>query len=169
MNLLTPGVLMAPLLRDCRSVVLASGSLAPLQSLCAELHLLPPEKGVVAEKERTGESRGKQSSSDDNEGFKDPLSATSGRLQITPKPLEANHVVNLPKQLLALGVGHFPDGSPLTVKMSSYSRPGFHAKLGDAISSIVESIPSGGVLGKWKDPRVSLFGLGILITLTFLF
>lgn len=140
-NLLTPGILMAPLLRDCRSVVLASGSLAPLGSLCAELHLLPPSptsasKTALKEKETEGNKK-------DDE---DPLSQTTGRLQVTPKPLEANHVVALPKQLLAVGIGHFPDGSPLSVKMSSYSKPGFHDKLGDAVASIVESIPRGGVL-----------------------
>lgn len=137
-NLLTPGILMAPLLQDCRSVVLASGSLAPLGSLCSELHLLPPSPSSTPKPD---------SKTDENKkGDDDPLAQTSGRLQITPKPLEANHVVSLPKQLLAVSIGHFPDGSPLSVKMSSYSKPGFHDKLGNAIASIIESIPRGGVL-----------------------
>lgn len=55
-------------------------------------------------------------------------------------------VINLPKQLLAVAVGTFPDGSPLTVNYSNYNRPEFIPRLGDAIASIVESIPSGGVL-----------------------
>ena len=138
-NLLTPGILMAPLLRDCRSVVLASGSLAPLGSLCSELHLLPPSSSPAQPPREKSESEEKK----ENE---DPLAATSGRLQIVPKPLEANHVISLPKQLLAVGIGHFPDGSPLSVKMANYSKPGFHDKLGDAIASIIESIPKGGVL-----------------------
>jgi Fanconi anemia group J protein len=76
----------------------------------------------------------------------DPLSAKTGRLQVQPRPLEANHVINLSKQLLAVSVGHFVDGSQLSVKMSNYSRPGFHDKLGNAIATIVEGIPTGGVL-----------------------
>uniref|UniRef100_A0A7S2L9Q4 ATP-dependent helicase C-terminal domain-containing protein n=1 Tax=Leptocylindrus danicus TaxID=163516 RepID=A0A7S2L9Q4_9STRA len=69
-----------------------------------------------------------------------------GRLQITPRPLEANHVIDLPKQLLALSIGHFRDGSPLTVAYKYYSKKGFMYKLGDAIASVVESIPKGGIL-----------------------
>ena len=137
---------MAPLLRDCRSVVLASGSLAPLGSLCAELHLLPPsgpqgKKPQIQDEKNTNNVEQKEVDNDD------PLSQTSGRLQVTPKPLEANHVVSLPKQLFAVGIGHFPDGSPLSVKMSNYSKAGFHDKLGNTIATIIECIPRGGVLG----------------------
>jgi hypothetical protein len=80
----------------------------------------------------------------------DPLSTTTGRLQVTPRPLEANHVISLPKQLLALSIGHFPDGTPLSATYSNYSKAGFHDKLGSAIASIIESIPKGGVLGEHK-------------------
>ena len=152
-NLLTPGILMAPLLRDCRSVVLASGSLAPIASLCSELHLLPPSESPTKTKppqSHTEDGTPKEGESKND----DPLSQTSGRLQITPRPLEANHVIDLPKQLRAVAIGHFPDGSPLSVKMSNYSKPGFHDKLGDAIASIIESIPRGGVLGEFSGHEV---------------
>lgn len=113
---------MAPLLKETRSVVLASGSLAPLQSLCAELHLLPPEdsKNAVEKKIPTSQSQNDTDTALEDEKDKDPLSTTSGRLQSVPKPLEANHVVNLPRQLLALGIGHFPDGTPLKNIMVSF-------------------------------------------------
>lgn len=136
---------MAPLLQHCRSVVLASGSLAPIPSLCSELHLLPPAQSTNKE----GNSS-KPIPQDDkkDEKVSGPLSSTSGRLQVTPKPLEANHVVTLQKQLLALSIGHFPDGSTLSATYSNYSKPGFYDKLGSAISTLIESIPKGGVLGK---------------------
>lgn len=147
-NLLTPGILMAPLLRDCRSVVLASGTLAPIGSLCAELNLLPPPVGssasASASKSKNDGDPGEDKADDD------PLSTTTGRLQVTPRPLEANHVISLPKQLLALSIGHFPDGTPLSATYSNYSKAGFHDKLGSAIASIIESIPKGGVLGEHK-------------------
>ena len=140
LNLLSPGLPMRQLADQCRTVVLASGSLAPLPSLCGELNLFPPKEGI---------QNTKPSAAPDTK-----VSATSaevdleryGRLQIHPKPLEANHVVNLPKQLLAVSVGHFPDGTPLSVKYSNYSKPGFVGKLGDAVATLIESIPSGGVL-----------------------
>ena len=140
LNLLSPGLPMRQLADQCRTVVLASGSLAPLPSLCGELNLFPPKEGI---------QNIKPSAALDTK-----VSATStevdleryGRLQVHPKPLEANHVVNLPKQLLAMSVGHFPDGSPLSVKYSNYSKPGFIGKLGDAVATLIESIPSGGVL-----------------------
>ena len=39
LRLLSPGLLMRDLSQKCRSVILASGSLAPLPSVCAELNL----------------------------------------------------------------------------------------------------------------------------------
>ena len=60
-KLLWPGLLMSDLLTQCRTVVLASGSISPLQSLCAELDLQGAE------------------------------TSKSGRLQTKPMPLEANH------------------------------------------------------------------------------
>ena len=141
LNLLTPGLRMSELAGKCRSVVLASGSLAPIQSLCAELNLLPPKpEDQTSLKTNSVEEGGNETTN--------PLSERFGRLQVTPRPLEANHVIKLPKQLLALSIGHFPDGSPLSVKMANYSRPGFHEKLGQGIATIIDSIPTGGVLGK---------------------
>lgn len=153
-NLLTPAVLMAPLLANCRSIVLASGSLAPIPSLCSELHLLPP-----AQSANRGAASSKPTPQDEkkDEGRNGPLSSTSGRLQVTPKPLEANHVVTLQKQLLALSIGHFPDGSTLSATYANYSKPGFYDKLGSAISTLIESIPKGGVLGKRMSISRSTF------------
>ena len=51
---------------------------------------------------------------------KAPLSMTDGGLQVTPKHLVANHVINLPRQLLALGIGHSPDGTSLKVAKVSF-------------------------------------------------
>ena len=116
LRLLFPGLIMKDITDQCRTVVLASGSLSPLQSLCAELDLHDTE------------------------------TQKSGRLQTKPKPLEANHVINLNKQLLAVAIGHFPDGSPLTVNYNNYKHPEFYGHLGNAIASVVESIPRGGVL-----------------------
>lgn len=124
LNLLCPSILMEKLASMSRSVVLASGTLAPITSLCAELNLLSKS------------SYRQSDQSDEN----------TNRLQMAPRPLEANHVIDLRKQLLVCAVGHLMDGSPLTVKMSNYSRPDFLEKLGDAIATIVEGIPHGGVL-----------------------
>jgi len=140
LNLLSPGLPMRELADQCRTVVLASGSLAPLPSLCGELNLFPPKEGTQNTKPSAA-SDAKVSAT----GTEVDLERY-GRLQVQPKPLEANHVVNLPKQLLAVSVGHFPDGTPLSVKYSNYSKPGFIGKLGDAVASIIEGIPSGGVL-----------------------
>jgi hypothetical protein len=135
---------MAPILEHSRSVVLASGSLAPLESLCSELHLLPPS--VDEDSKEISQSSG-EAVDEDEHVMSDPLASTSGRLQVAPRPLEANHVVDLNRQLLAISIGHFPDGSPLSVTYSNYNRTGFHHKLGHAISTVIESIPHGGVLG----------------------
>jgi Helicase C-terminal domain len=115
-KLLNPGLLMKDISSQCRTVVLASGSLSPLQSVCAELDL------------------------------QDSATSKSGRLQTKPKPLEANHVVDLPKQLLAVAIGSFPNGTPLTVNYNNYKYPEFFPRLGDAIASVIEAIPRGGVL-----------------------
>ena len=115
LKLLFPGLLMKDLANQCRTMILASGSLSPIPSLCAELDL-HDEK------------------------------AKDGRLQTKPKPLEANHVVKLSKQLLAVSVGHFPDGTPLTVSYTNYQNHNFFPRLGHALATICESIPRGGVL-----------------------
>jgi hypothetical protein len=116
LKLLFPGLLMKELTSKCRSVVLASGSLSPLSSLCAELDL------------------------------RDDETSKSGRLQTKPGPLSANHVVSLPKQLLAVAVGSFPDGSSLTVTYKHYNQPEFFPKLGNALCEVIDGIPRGGVL-----------------------
>ena len=116
LKLLFPGLLMKDLATKCRSVVLASGSLSPISSLCAELDL------------------------------QDETTSKTGRLQMKPKPLEANHVVDLPHQLLAVSVGYFPDGTPLTVTYNNYKQPEFFPKLGNSIATVIESIPRGGIL-----------------------
>lgn len=117
--------------KECRSIILASGSLAPLPALCNELGLLSSETDAVS----------LPSSS------VPPSKETLDRLQMRPPPLEASHVISLNDQLLAVGIGHFPCGSPLTVTFSKYNKnDDFLCKLGDAIATVVESIPRGGVL-----------------------
>jgi hypothetical protein len=104
-QLLTPSVLLAPIAEKCRSLILASGSLAPLGSLCAELGLEP--------------------ASDDAHRIKPGAKTTkNARLQVKPPPLEANHVINLDKQLRAVSIGCFPDGTPLTITYSNYKHDG---------------------------------------------
>ena len=159
-NLLTPGVLMRYLSKHTRSLVFASGSLAPIPSLCSELNLLPPDPKHSATKMPQAVEKVTQKDEDDSfnsmgideveeeSKFIDPFAEKFGRLQVAPKPLEASHVIDLNRQLLSIGIGHFPDGSPLSVKMANYSKAGFHEKLGDAIATLIEAIPQGGVLGE---------------------
>lgn len=132
LELLTPARFMRDLSTQCRSVILASGSLAPLGSLCGELGL-------------TAEDTPKLKTSNFLK-VASPAKSRGGRLQIQPPPLEANHVINLEKQLLAVAIGHFPDGEKLTVSYNQYKHDQFIIKLGEAIASVVESIPRGGVL-----------------------
>jgi hypothetical protein len=84
-------------------VVLASGSLAPIPSLCAELNLFSEDTHVSL-------SPTPKSST--------PAStpAIQKRLQTQPRPLEADHVVNLEQQLFVTSVGNFSDGSELQGK-----------------------------------------------------
>ena len=116
---------MKNLTSQCRSVVLASGSLAPINSLCAELGLFPPPKTS-------------------------PVAGVhidhTARLQTSPKPLEANHVIDLPKQLLALSIGKFPDNSSIRVNHANRNDTKFIKQLGDSVARIVAAIPYGGVL-----------------------
>ncbi|KAL9186838.1 hypothetical protein ACHAXT_010558 [Thalassiosira profunda] len=133
LDLLTPGPLMQELSNECRTVVLASGSLAPIPSLCAELNLFPVDGPL----------------SPARSPHPDPtrsLAKVQKRLQNHPRPLEADHVIDLEKQLFALSIGHFPDGSELRVSQKNYSREDFLPKLGDALVRIVSGIPEGGVL-----------------------
>jgi hypothetical protein len=170
LRLLSPGILMEGIANQCRTVILASGSLAPLPSLCAELNLYGPATESLARSPLSqnlpnslspvpGAGKGPQPSltqkSPAPPNFQSPNGVKGasqaakprvGRLQTAPKPLEANHVVDLPKQLYAVAVGNFPDGSPLTVSYSNYNQPSFFPRLGDAIATVIESIPFGGVL-----------------------
>jgi len=134
LDLLTPGPLMQELSNACRTVVLASGSLSPIPSLCAELNLFPPDDKMSPVKTA-------QSNANDK-----VLPKIQRRLQNQPRPLEADHVVDLTKQLCAVSIGHLPDGSELRVTQKNTGRPDFIPKLGDAIVKIVAGISSGGVL-----------------------
>lgn len=167
LRLLSPGLLMSELSAQCRTVILASGSLAPLPSLCAELNLYPPKTtaATTPTKQPLSQSSGAGHKSNvvnllspapqptpaKPSGLN--LSSKSekpkefvGRLQVKPSPLEAQHVINLNKQLLACAIGHFPDGSPLTVNYSNYKEESFFPRLGHALATVIEAIPSGGVL-----------------------
>ena len=153
LQLLSPGLLMRDIASKCRTVILASGSLAPLPSLCAELNLYGPKKEKVMPHSQSSldknidvlsqNSLSQHTAGNSKDKSPEP---TFGRLQISPPPLEANHVVDLPKQLFACSIGHFRDGSPLTVTYSQYKEPSFFPKLGYSIANVVESIPRGGVL-----------------------
>lgn len=134
LNLLTPGPLMQQLSNECRTVVLASGSLSPLPSLCAELNLFPADASI-------GISSPKPTST---QVILQPT--VQKRLQNRPPPLEADHVVDLDKQLFAVSIGAFADGSELRVAQKNYSQNSFLEKLGDAIVNIISGIPKGGVL-----------------------
>lgn len=141
------------LANECRTVVLASGSLAPIPSLCAELNLFSSETQIAEPKNTSSTSK----------------PAVQKRLQIQPPPLEADHVVNLDKQLFVTSIGQFSDGSEVhgkslvpiekhsfvlfsylhcgpIVSHRNYSKKEFLQKLGDSIVKVVEGIPYGGVL-----------------------
>ena len=142
LRLLTPSILFEDLNRKCRSIILASGTLAPLMSFAAELGL----KDNYEEKERQRLI---------DEGLKKP--EDFGRLALKPfGPLEADHTIDLEKQLFACTIGFAPPhpdpvNGPnhcvnLTVKAANYKRDEFLYRLGDAIATVVECIPRGGVL-----------------------
>jgi hypothetical protein len=118
-RLLTPGILMKEISNNCRTLVLASGTLSPIQSLAAELDL--------------------QSLGDPSKPF-----LFNNGLQVRPPPLEAEHIINLSKQLLAVSIGHFPDGSPLTVTSVNYQKRDWLRQLGNALCSVIECVPNGG-------------------------
>jgi Rad3-related DNA helicase len=146
LDLLTPARNMNEIADKCRTVILASGSLAPLPSLCAELglrasHVAAKEENVPLER---AAKPTKAEPTKAGESVTKPVS--KGRLQDRPAPLEADHVISLEKQLMAVAIGHFPDGSSLTVNYNQYKHDSFLIKLGDAIATVIESIPRGGVL-----------------------
>jgi Rad3-related DNA helicase len=126
LELLTPSLFMQDLSRQCHSVILASGSLAPLPSLCAELGLHSVSTSNVTDATTKLEEE--------------------PRLQDRPPPLEADHVISLEHQLLAVAIGHFPNGEPISVTYNNYKHDHFVEKLGNSLASVIESIPRGGVL-----------------------
>ena len=134
LELLTPGPLTQQLANECRTVVLASGSLAPIPSLCAELNLFPADGAPVT----------KPSPSPITPSSSSPK--IQRRLQNKPAPLEAGHVIDLDKQLRCISIGHFPDGSELKVSHNNYKHDEFLEKLGDSLVRIVAGVPEGGVL-----------------------
>ncbi len=162
LRLLSPGLLMKELSSECRTVILASGSLAPLQSLCAELNLFAPKEETPSISTKEPLSNGfsynfvdltspvEQGTPNKSAVFSGSqnknIKKYFGRLQVKPKPLEADHVVNLKMQLFACAIGHFPDGKPLTVSYSNYKDDSFFPRLGDALATVIEAIPIGGVL-----------------------
>ena len=88
LGLLTPSILFDELNESCRSIILASGTLAPVWSFASELGL----KGFVEEKERHRLL---------DEGKYKPKDF--GRLAIKPfPPLEADHTIDLEKQVRSL-------------------------------------------------------------------
>lgn len=132
LNLLSPAPYMNYLAESCRSVILASGSLSPLPALCSELGL------VSSDTDRTCPGP--------SPGALQFLSLTEGRLQTKPPPLEADHVIDLKNQLLAVAIGDFPCGEEIKVNYRTCKNEDFVIKLGGAIASVIESIPRGGVL-----------------------
>lgn len=123
---------MQELSNECRTIVLASGSLSPIPSLCAELNLFPADSlSSVTSSEPIPTNC---------------LPKVQKRLQNHPCPLEADHVVDLEKQLFAVSIGHFPDGSELRVAQKNYTHPEFLHKLGECLVRIVDGIVEGGVL-----------------------
>lgn len=170
LRLLSPGLLMHKLSTKCRTVILASGSLAPLQSLCAELNLYPPKgatestpkkQPLVQQPSQTVAScvpfeyvdlcsplsrSTPTTPSRLSKSQRESIHEKIGRLQVNPNPLEADHVVDLQKQLFACAIGHFPDGKPLTVNYANYRDESFFPRLGHALVTVIDSIPTGGVL-----------------------
>lgn len=154
LRLLSPGLMLEDLRGKCHSLILASGSLAPIPSLCSELGLYPPKEKLrshppnSSSQTKLSQSSSTQSSSGYKDGKTHPSETAlkNGRLQVRPKPLEANHVINLENQLFAVSIGHFPDGSPLTVNYKNYKNPSFFPRLGEAIATLIESVSDGGVL-----------------------
>ena len=151
LRLLSPGLLMREISQQCRSVILASGSLAPLPSVCAELNLFGKDSSSTTATQNsiiTGNKIPEISHSLMDsivEGKAEKV--YTNRLQTTPKPLEANHVINLQKQLFAVSIGHFPTGEKLTVSYSNYhNNPSFLPKFGHAVASVIEGVPKGGCL-----------------------
>ena len=160
-ELLSPSLVMKKLRKQCHSVILASGTLAPISSLAAELDLKPRRAistAAVPLSSSATELDAKPKASVTMIASEGPVLSgkhdvdkcdgddDGDRLQVKPPPLEAGHVIDLEKQLRALSIGHAPDGTELTINLKNRRKPGFLSSLGDAIAKVVEAIPSGGVL-----------------------
>lgn len=158
LDLLSPAHFMQDVLDQSRSVILASGSLAPLPSLCGELGLSavdttadgkqPLPAYTAAASAPTGAAKSTPPVASKLSVPEPPPkpAVVKGRLQVHPPPLEADHVINLEKQLLAVAVGHFPSGEKLSVTYNNYKHDSFLKKLGGSIATIIESVPRGGIL-----------------------
>lgn len=98
LQLLNPGLLLVPIALQCRSLIFASGSLAPLGSFCSELGL-----SAASDEDHTlGNSRPAASDKASLMKKESGSSKCCAKLQVKPPPLEANHVVDLDKQLVSI-------------------------------------------------------------------
>ena len=139
-HLLTPSINYEEL-QKCRTVVLASGTLSPIGSLAAELGL------------ETAKAPSKMPKTESLDGAPPGPNSEEkgGKLQVKPPPLEAEHVINLQKQLFAVSVGYSPGGfgeepRQLKVDAKNQNKDEFVDHLGESIVRVVKSIPRGGVL-----------------------
>jgi len=125
-------------------------------SLCAELNLLPPNQSPQIINEKLNVETGGN------------VIEQKYRFQLVPKPLEANHIIDMEKQLLAFSIGVFPDGSVLTMKQTSYSKRGFLVKIGYALVKVVTAVPHGGVLSKFYSQFIAQHHQDVDVSSTFL-
>ena len=131
LQLLNPGLLLSPIVDQSRSLIFASGSLAPLGSFCSEL-------GLSAASDKDHSMKKVATAPSDEATLLNKMPSPEppkicARLQVKPPPLEADHVIDLDKQLRCVSIGTFPDGSPLTATYSNYKQEGFFGRLGDAL------------------------------------
>eukprot|EP00977_Amphora_coffeiformis_P002711 scaffold521_cov167-Amphora_coffeaeformis.AAC.2 len=131
LQLLNPGLLLTPIVDQSRSLIFASGSLAPLGSFCSELGLLAASDEDHLMKKAVAARLDEDTLMNKMPCLESPK--ICAKLQVKPPPLEANHVIDLDKQLRCVSIGTFPDGSPLTATYSNYKQEGFFSHLGDAL------------------------------------
>ncbi|GMI14569.1 hypothetical protein TrLO_g4418 [Triparma laevis f. longispina] len=134
LHLLTPSILFEEMNDKCRCVVFASGTLAPVSSFVAEMGLKPRTNPTAEEEAKI--LRGELSKN----------SLQFGRLQSKPPPLEADHIIDLQRQLLAVSIGYAPNGRELKCDYQNLKDKEFWAALGDSVATVIEAIPRGGVL-----------------------
>ena len=131
LQLLNPGLLLAPIADKSRSLIFASGSLAPLGSFCSELGLSAASDEDHSMKKAVPAPMDKANMINNVPCLESPK--ICAKLQVKPPPLEANHVIDLNKQLRCVSIGTFPDGSPLTATYSNYKQDKFFGRLGEAL------------------------------------